>query len=92
MLLTQSELGSLFFSLNMGKNNEPRKFAFSELAKVNGIAKKLDAFVEDGKLTKQEYEVDFSTEEKAFLIEKVKEHDWSVGDAKHALSLVEKLS
>jgi hypothetical protein len=92
MILSQNELGSVFFALNMSKGGEPRKFAFSELAKVNGIAAKIDKFPEDGKLTKPEYEVDFSTEEKVFLMEKVKEHDWSVGDSKVILSLVEKLS
>lgn len=92
MVLLQSELGALFYSLNVAKGGEARKFAFAEMGKVSALAAKLDKFPEDGKLMKPEYEVELSTEEKAFIIEKVKEHDWSMSDSKVISSLVEKLS
>lgn len=92
MTLKQAELGALFYSLNVAKDGSPRKFAFSELAKVNAIATKLDSFPEDGKLTKPEYEVEFTSEEKVFITEKVKEMDWTSGDSKAVVSLIEKLA
>lgn len=91
MKLTQQEVTLVFFSLNQSKDGSPRKFHFAELAKVNALAAKLDLCVKDGRIEDKEPELDLTTEEKAFILERVKELDWQTGDAKYVLSLVEKL-
>jgi len=86
-----NELGCVFFALNQNKEGKPRKFQFTELAKVTEIAKKLDTCVKDGKIEDKDHKLELTADEKVFIKEKLEEMDWQMGDSVHVLSLVAKL-
>ena len=92
MKLTMNEVACTFFALNQDKEGKTRRFQFTELAKVSEIAKKLEVCVKDGKVANKDHELDFSTDEKAFIKEKTEELDWSLGDASTILTLTKKLN
>ena len=89
--MTMFEVNLLFLALNQNENGEPRRFQFVELAKVNSIATKLGACVIENKIEDKEHELNFTSEEKVFLKEKIEGMKWQTGDSKHVISLVEKL-
>ena len=93
MKLTHQEIGCMIFAAQTDKTGkEARKFQFIDLGLASEIGKKVQTHVKDGQIAAGEYDLDFSTEEKAKLLEWVKEHEWTMGDAETAISLSDKLS
>lgn len=91
MVFSMQEVACVFFALNQDKEGKPRRFQFVDLIKVNGIADKLKSCLKGDQLENKDYKLDFTAEETVFLLEKIKEIDWQMGDSKAVLSLTEKL-
>lgn len=91
MVITQSEVVYVFLAINQDAKGELRKFQFTQLAKVNALAFKLDALVEDGKVKEGDHDVEVTTDEKKMISDFIKEREWPMGDAKVILGLTEKL-
>ena len=91
MKLSMNELACTFLALNQDKDGAPRKFQFTDLAKVTEIAKKLDEFVVEGRIEDKDHELSLTADEKVFIKEKIEEMNWQMGDALHVTSLVDKL-
>jgi len=92
MTFSVQELGLILYVVNQTKEGQARKFAVVELAAVLEIVKKIRTHADaEGKIAAGEYEVDFSTDEKARILKLVDEMEWTPGDAETVLSLQEKL-
>lgn len=92
MKFSMKEVASLFFALNQTKDGKPRQYQFIDLAKIQAIAEQMDSCIEDEKIPDKDHEMEFSAEQRTFLLEKVREQDWQMGDAKTVIELEKKLS
>ncbi len=86
--MTPQELWIINFILQIDWD-KARVFPFDQLATAMEIFKKIKAHTKDDVFV--EWEVEFTTEEKFILLELMKNIQFSVIQAEHAMSLYEKL-
>jgi len=91
MQLKTNEIGGIIAALNE-KDGSPRKYQTIELPDVYGILKKIKEITKDGNFIPEgEFELEFNTSEKKFILDKIDDREWMAADAEVILNLKEKL-
>ena len=90
--LQKKELSMVFNALSFTDKGETQLFPYEEVLKVNSVAKKIDHLSVDGVLTQDAYAIDFTAEDKEFILKTVKARCWAAIDSQVMTSLTEKLA
>lgn len=88
MKFTAPELGTINFMLQLD-GEKARVFPFSELGKALSSFKKLTECTKDDMFV--EGDIEFSTEEKAMILDLMKNVSFNIGQAESALEVEKKL-
>ena len=94
MKYTHKELAIIFNALSLKSPNEQRSMPVPQLAvAVSAINKLVDLSEDEGKtIPEGEYDVEFSTVEKAMVLGFINDREWIAADGESVISLTEKLS